>query len=132
MKNLGDAIGEEIRLEYGHLKQVAKNISADPEVALCSILDGNVDNTVSHSSKGNIPLTIIERREKLELKMKLKKDGYNLTEISRRTKTDWRTVKNYLTLGIPSIGREPRVNYNKYDKENYSNGRFKNQSFCNV
>ncbi|MGY4385477.1 transposase [Pedobacter sp. UYP24] len=117
VKNLGDAIHEEIRIEYGHLKEVAKNISADVDTTSSGTVSANAPSDVSPNSKPDISLYMIERREKLQLMAKLKKDGYNLTDIARRTQMNWRTVKKYLTSAIPSPGREPRVNYNKYMSE---------------
>lgn len=117
VKNLGDAIHEEIRLEYGHLKQVAKNISANVETTSSSTAGVNAPSDLSHGSKPGISLYMDERQEKFQLMDKLKKDGYNLTDIARRTQMNWRTVKKYLTSSIPSIGRETRINYNKYISE---------------
>jgi len=114
VKNLGDVILVEIRLEYGHLKQIAKNLSTDEETMSSNTLGVNIHRDVSSVSKPSISLYITEGREKFQLMAKLKKDGYNLSDIARRTQMNWRTVKKYLTSSIPSIERETRINYNKY------------------
>src|SRR5690606_6874184 len=84
------------------------------DTTLSSTVTVNAHSDVSLSSKPHIPLYMIERQEKHHLMAQLKKDGYNLTDIARRTQMNWRTVKKYLTSAIPSPKRETRVNYNKY------------------
>jgi len=113
VKNISDAIIEEIRLEYGDLKLIAKNLSADVKIlSFNTVVDAHDD--VGPISEPGISLYITERQEKFQLMVKLKKDGYNLTDIARRMQMNWRTVKEYLTSSLTSIKRETRVNYNKY------------------
>jgi len=73
VKNLGDAIYKEIRLEYGHLKQIAKNISTDVK-----IMSSNREGVEAHADVGiisepGISLYMTERQEKFQLMVKLKK-----------------------------------------------------------
>jgi len=114
VKNPGDAIHEEIRLEYGHLKQIAKNLSADVKIMSSNTAVADAHDDFGPVSEQGISLYMTERQEKFQLVVKLKKDGHNLTDIARRMQINWRTVKRYLTSSLPSVERGTRVNYNKY------------------
>ncbi|QNK64789.1 ISL3 family transposase [Pedobacter sp. PAMC26386] len=114
VKNLSDVLLEEIRLEYGHLKQIAKNISPDAETMSSNTTGVNASSDVNSVSKASISSYMTERQERFQLMAKLEKDGHNLSDIARRTQMNWRTVKKYLTSSIPLIQRETRINYNKY------------------
>ena len=114
VKYLGDAIHEEIRLEYVHLKQIARNLSADEKIMSSNTAGVDAHDDVGPISEPGISLYIAERQEKFQLMLRLKNDGHNLTDIARRMQMNWRTVKKYLTSSLPLIERETRVNYNKY------------------
>lgn len=118
VKNLGDAIQEEIRHEYGHLKEVAKNIYAAAEAKKSMKVILNAQNDVKDNVKLEVSSVMIEKREKLLQMTKMKKDGHNISDIARKTQTDRATVVKYLEHGIPSPRiRDTRVNYNKYITE---------------
>lgn len=121
VKNLGDAIQEEIKQEYNHFKKVSNEIYADVKSTESSkkistiILDTQIE--CKTNSKYEISLAATEKRKKFLEMEKMKKDGYSISEIARKTKTDRRTIKKYLTDGIPSSVRSTRVNYSKYREE---------------
>ncbi|MET3115692.1 transposase [Pedobacter sp. CG_S7] len=121
VKNLGDAILEEIKQEYSHLKQVSKNIYAGAESKKSIKKSSKVILDVSNNFTGNVEhefsSEMIEKREKLFQVTKMKKDGHSISDIARKTQTNWRTVTRYLTHGIPSAARDTRVNYNRYIAE---------------
>ena len=64
VKNLGDIILEEIRLEYGHLKQIEKNLFTDEETMSSNTAGVNIYRDVSSVSKPSISLYMTERWEK--------------------------------------------------------------------
>lgn len=49
--------------------------------------------------------------------IEMKKDGHSISEIARKTQTNWRTVKKYLEQGMPSTARRTRVHYERYINE---------------
>jgi len=120
VKNLSDAIQEEIRQEYSYLKTVCKAIHAktESEIPLDDIAM-NLDSM--NGAKENIEQMIssgmIEKGEKLVQMIKMRGNGHSISEIARKTKTNWRTVEKYLEHGIPSINRSTSVNYNRYMNE---------------
>lgn len=105
VKNLSDAVQEEIRQEYSYLRQVSKNICARDQY------DAN-RNVEQESSSA-----MIEKREKLFQMTEMKKNGHTISEIARKTQTNWRTVRKYLEHGIPSTERSTSVHYNRYINE---------------
>ncbi len=44
----------------------------------------------------------------------MKSEGHSISEIARKTQTNWRTVNRYLAHGIPAPGRTSRIDYNRY------------------
>jgi len=118
VKNLGDAIQEEIKLEYSHLKEVAKNIYEAIELKKSRKVILEARNDVQDNVKMEMSSVMIQKREKLFQITKMKKDGHNISDIARRTQTDRATIVKYLEHGIPSTRtRSTRVNYNRYIAE---------------
>jgi transposase len=121
VKNLSDAVQEEIRQEYSYLRQVSKNIYAGNESKKSKrkprkvILDVQYD--ANRSVEQKISSTMMVKREKLVQITKMKKNGHSIAEIARKTQTTWITVKRYLAHGIPSTARSTHVNYNRYMAE---------------
>lgn len=55
-----------------------------------------------------------EKQEKFLQMTTMKSEGHSISDIARKTQTNWRTVKRYLAHGIPQIGRSARIDYNRY------------------
>jgi len=118
VKNLGDAIQEEIRLEYGHLKEVSKNIYAVAEAMKGMYVMPDAPNDVQDDIQLDMSSGLVEKREKLVQMTRMKDDGYNISEIARKTQTDRATVVKYLKHGIPAYTiRKTRINYSRYITE---------------
>lgn len=121
VKNLGDAIQEEIKQEYIHLKKVSKSIHERSEILEYTKESGkelvNTKRNVSKNIELMMDTIITQKDEKFSLMMEMKKDGHSISEIARKTETNWRTVKKYLEQGMPSTVRSTRVNYEKYINE---------------
>ncbi|WP_317042926.1 ISL3 family transposase [Arcticibacter eurypsychrophilus] len=121
VKNLSDAVQEEIRQEYSYLRQVSKNIYAGNESKKSKIKPGEVildaQYDASRSVEQEISSTMMVKREKLVQITKMKKNGHSISEIARKTQATWITVKRYLAHGIPSTSRSTQVNYNRYMAE---------------
>ena len=121
VKNLSDAVQEEIRQEYNYLRQVSKNIYTGNESKMSKIkpseviLDAQYD--ANRSVEQEISSTMMVKMEKLVQITKMKKNGHSISEIARKTQTTWITVKRYLIHGIPSTGKSTHVNYNRYTAE---------------
>ncbi|WP_262886193.1 ISL3 family transposase [Sphingobacterium sp. 18053] len=119
VKNLSDAIQDEIRQEYSYLKTVSKAIHAKTESKNPPDIETNLDsdNYTKENIKQNIPSGMLEKEEKLVQMIKMKENGCSISEIARKTQTNWRTVEKYLEHGIPSPERSTSVNYNRYINE---------------
>lgn len=117
VKNLGDAIQEEIKQEYIHLKKVSKSIYARSESMKSIDKAGKETLDAQNNVELAMSSTMIQKREKLFLMIKMKKDGHSISEIARKTQTNRRTVKKYLEHGISSTARSTRVRYERYINE---------------
>ncbi len=117
VKNLGDAIQEEIRQEYIHLKKISKSIYERSESR--RPIDKAAKETLY--AKGNVKQAMssvmVQKKEKLSQMIEMKKDGHSISEIARKTQTNRRTVKKHLEQGMPSAARSTRVHYEIYMDE---------------
>jgi DNA-binding NarL/FixJ family response regulator len=106
VKNLSDAIQEEIRHEYSHLKQISRNLFEGTESM----------TAVQDPSTAILELeNITTEKKKKFLKMnRMKAEGHSNSDIARKTQTNRRTVNSYLAHGIPAIGRTSRLDYKRY------------------
>jgi len=82
VKNLGDAIQEEIKREYSHLKEVAKNIYEAIELKKSMKVILEAQNDVQDNVKMEMSSVMIQKRKKLFQITKMKKDGHNISDIA--------------------------------------------------
>src|SRR5690606_28029040 len=118
VKNLSDAIQEEIRLEYSQLKKVSTTIYAGSEPTNSIEKSRDVISGIPNNDNANIKQGLTagmkEKKEKLAQIIKMKENGLSISEIARKTQMSRHTVGKYLEHGLPSTARSTSVNYNGY------------------
>ncbi len=113
VKNLSDAIQEEIRHEYRHLKQIYRNIfEATNFEKRSSTAISDLQDMIKVNKEVSFGFT--EKEQKFLQMTTMKSEGHSIADIARKTQTNRRTVNRYLANGIPPIGRTARIDYNRY------------------